>query len=1166
MTRTRPKANSRLILRRIRLAARILLWVLGVPALLFLAVYVKLLFGPISVPYLRDQAQAAAMEALPPEYELSLGEAVLSVENGFWPVVAFDPVDLSNRQTGADISMDALEVGFSPARALVGRPGLTVTLVGPRIQLVSDAFGSRLTSFEVVEPEDGGEPTIRVREGETAPPTVRIGREGLEVDGAPADSAGRIRSENGQLINNLTRIEKALSAFETQAERGRFSRLRVRGGVVEIHDMLHRRFKRLTDVDFDLVPRVIGDTITGTFAADVGGRRMQGQVIRSYDDDGNVRLEGEVTNFDFSTLFSFLDDPEHLVAVRGAGTLGISVGFADDGRTVADGAFKVDPTGTRLRLRSDQFPITTAEPVNVDWDPDEALFRVRPVDFSIGQSTGTLSGDIVLGLDDTYGPTLSLSMRAEDVMLAPPDLDAPDAAFDEVSFSGWAAPMYGAIGIDQVVVEKPDVRVRAAGRANFLTSGLGIDVKVGGEGTTAGDLKRIWPYFIAQDARKWFVQNVHAGRVESASMEVDLPPGAIGMEEDEDAPLPDDSLSLDLIGSGVQFTPTEALGAISVDGEARVRLRDNQTTVTMDGATLETPEGPVAVDQGAFIIDTAAQDEVVYELSGDVRGDIPALLALARKQTDEPLDAAGLPVDPDALSGTVDGSVVATFVVGPDDDVRSLDYAANGTVGNFSSAKPIKGYTLDEGDLTFSVSQAGYSVNGAASIAGVEAQLNLSGKMDRSDPEILIASELDVAKLADLGFDAGDFIEGSVRFAARPLEDGAAQIDVDLTDATLIVADLGIRKQAGTEGRLSAVVRPDGEIYQVNDVSLTFGSVDIKGDMEVTADGLESAEFSTFKLSPGDNASLTVTSTETGVDLRLRGQQLDLKPMLRRFYALDQTSTGGPQSTQFDEALNLDIQLERAVGFYRTIAYNLDLNMNLAGEDLRGVSMQAQFAENNTISIATNPIEVGRTMTVAFNDLGTVLRFLNVYPRLAGGQGSLTLTHFDERNIERGRLNLREFSLVEEEKVVEILGSHRNSRSLVEGGNQLSFNAGRVDFIRRPDRIEVTEAVLDGDSTGGTMRGFIHTDERRYDLTGTYIPLFALNNIFQRVPILGQILGGREGEGLVGVTFAVRGSLDDPEILVNPASVLLPGVLRSIMEFRAEETPPQPQQQGNESG
>ena len=111
--------------------------------------------------------------------------------------------------------------------------------------------------------------------------------------------------------------------------------------------------------------------------------------------------------------------------------------------------------------------------------------------------------------------------------------------------------------------------------------------------------------------------------------------------------------------------------------------------------------------------------------------------------------------------------------------------------------------------------------------------------------------------------------------------------------------------------------------------------------------------------------------------------------------------------------------------------------------------------------------------------------------------------------------------------------------------------------MRRSDRVEIREAILSGDTVGGTARGFIYTDSRQYDIAGTYVPLFGLNNVFQKLPIFGPLLGGREGEGLFGVTFAIQGALDNPDFKVNPVSALVPGVLRRIFEYRAREQPRQ---------
>ena len=50
------------------------------------------------------------------------------------------------------------------------------------------------------------------------------------------------------------------------------------------------------------------------------------------------------------------------------------------------------------------------------------------------------------------------------------------------------------------------------------------------------------------------------------------------------------------------------------------------------------------------------------------------------------------------------------------------------------------------------------------------------------------------------------------------------------------------------------------------------------------------------------------------------------------------------------------------------------------------------------------------------------------------------------------------------------------------------------------------------------------------------------------MPLLGAILSGGEGEGVFAITFTLSGDADDPDIFVNPLSLLTPGFLRNVFE------------------
>ncbi|MDB5622036.1 MAG: hypothetical protein JWR39_599, partial [Devosia sp.] len=418
-----------------------------------------------------------------------------------------------------------------------------------------------------------------------------------------------------------------------------------------------------------------------------------------------------------------------------------------------------------------------------------------------------------------------------------------------------------------------------------------------------------------------------------------------------------------------------------------------------------------------------------------------------------------------------------------------------------------------------------------------------------------LASTVDVEDLAAMGFDASPFMSGQVGFVAQPMPVGSIQMTVDLTQAALTISDLGLSKEAGVPGTLQASVKQAEGVTELFGIELAFGTVKLKGGLKFDAEaGLQSAEFIDFGLSEGDAAQLKLAPVEGGYSVEVRGEQLDLKPMLKRFFSLGE-GTGRVQTTEFDQALVLDVELDRALGYYATTAFNLDLEMALQGSEMRRVSVTAQFGDDNAISVTTNPAPKGRTLTVAFSDAGTILRLLGVYSQLAGGEGNLVMTTDSEQNADFGQLRMQGFAIVDEANVAQVLGNHADSRAVIARSNRLDFDRGVVNFVRRSDRVEVTNAILTGDTVGGTMRGFIYTDQRQYDLAGTYVPLFGLNSAFQKIPLLGPLLGGRDGEGLVGVTFAVKGPLDKPDFRINPLSALVPGAFRELFEFRSREQP-----------
>jgi len=90
---------------------------------------------------------------------------------------------------------------------------------------------------------------------------------------------------------------------------------------------------------------------------------------------------------------------------------------------------------------------------------------------------------------------------------------------------------------------------------------------------------------------------------------------------------------------------------------------------------------------------------------------------------------------------------------------------------------------------------------------------------------------------------------------------------------------------------------------------------------------------------------------------------------------------------------------------------------------------------------------------------------------------------------------------------------------------------------------------LRGPLLGASIRGKVDFKTRHVNLGGTYVPLQGLMGDLCEIPIIGPIALGPKCEGLSGMTYAIQGPMDHPQVIVNPLAMLAPGIFREIFQM-----------------
>ena len=87
------------------------------------------------------------------------------------------------------------------------------------------------------------------------------------------------------------------------------------------------------------------------------------------------------------------------------------------------------------------------------------------------------------------------------------------------------------------------------------------------------------------------------------------------------------------------------------------------------------------------------------------------------------------------------------------------------------------------------------------------------------------------------------------------------------------------------------------------------------------------------------------------------------------------------------------------------------------------------------------------------------------------------------------------------------------------------------------------------DSIGLVMEGNINRKDKSLNFEGEISPIHLINMLLKKVPIIGDLLIGEEGEGLFAFEFEMKGDSSDPEVTSNPLSIAKPQILERASEY-----------------
>lgn len=657
-------------------------------------------------------------------------------------------------------------------------------------------------------------------------------------------------------------------------------------------------------------------------------------------------------------------------------------------------------------------------------------------------------------------------------------------------------------------------------------------------------LKRLWPMFIATPVRSWVEDHISSGTVERALVAVN---GSLAVLTDSRLPNPDEVLSADVETSGTTLRPIENLPIIR-DADLVVHVTGRTANVALGRGTIEVAPGRrLSIAGGTFDVPDMHPENAPASARFRIDGSLPAAATLLA--SDSLRDVAGIVLDPATSRGTLSAQVVLNIVLTSDEKAPPPDYAVTIDLSNFAADRVLMGQKIEAQSLRVVATTAGYQVKGEVKINGISGALDFRKAAKETDADLKLQATLDEAARRRLGFDFGPAVTGlvPVKVTGRVGSDDKTNrinVEADFTQAKIDNLLPGWAKPAGKPARATFLLTKDAKSTRFDDLTIDGQGTLAKGSVELDAAGdIVSANFPVFGLSEGDRATLKVDrGSDNVLRVVMRGDVYDGRTFVKS--VLGNTSPDKSRARQADA--DLDIRIGAVLGHNGEALRGLELNLTRRGGHIRSFTLNAKIGRDAPLigDIRPRPRDNVPVIYIETDDAGSLFRFTDTYPRIFGGQMWVAMDPpTPDNQAQLGQLNIRNFSVRGEPALERAVAGapNNNARSAVD------FSELRADFTRQPGRMLIRDGVVRGPMVGATIDGLIDYTRDEIRMRGTFVPLYAINNMFGQIPIFGLFLGGGSNEGLLGITYEAVGPPSAPRITVNPISAVAPGLLRKLI-------------------
>ena len=691
-------------------------------------------------------------------------------------------------------------------------------------------------------------------------------------------------------------------------------------------------------------------------------------------------------------------------------------------------------------------------------------------------------------------------------------------------------------------------RIRLAGR---LSSG------------PLGSLLFLWPENIAVDARAWMRAHVAGGRLSEGRVAYRWPP------EEDAAPgdgQPKEVASVVLSGEGVALAGVTKSGLV-VASKALLRVTNEALEVAIPEAELSIRgEEPLVLRQVSFDIDDLWRQDEPARLAARLEGSLQsAARAVLSEASLDPAKTARLALIAEKAVGRVTGKLEMAMPLYETASTLPLRPAGDVRITGAGLKDAVAGHDLSGGQFAIQLGPKVITARGEMRVDGVATKLDWHHIHDAEpgrQPPVRLRARLNEADRDKLGIHVNHILRGvlDAELLLKEAADGSVRSEarVDAKNAQISVESLAWVKPAGRDTLIDFEIVPGMKSgISLEKLRIAGDGIAIQGRATLDKSfALRAFEFPSFSIDRVTRLAIEGQLAANNIwRVDVKGQTYEGSSLFRSLFNAGRVKGGLHTENPNQPGVDLQAEVQTVLGFWSARLSDVRMTLSKRGGQLSALQLDGQLAAGGRLRAALVKSPAGRRELHAFSsNAGEAFRLVGFYPNAHRGRLELVVDLDRRGGAEKsGVLLVRKFDILGDAVVREMAAAPssgvRRRRAAAAAGQALPFDWMRLPFLVGNGQFILRSAELRGPVVGATIEGKADFDARLLDVSGTYVPLQGLNGAIGVIPGLGQILAGPKGEGVLGIKFAVRGPMTQPEVLVNPLSLMAPGIFREIFQI-----------------